>query len=418
MKELTPKEQSVMTVFCLLRVIDSQTLTLLFDNKDAKSRFLKKAKENGLIKKEIIKQRERTTHIVTLYSLTKKGLRHKCESDPASFFEEMREVVDDISVFHKDEYSDEVRLRIAGTATAILLAAEAGAVISAVVFNRQYTFGGNGLVASRPEQITPDKPLSLREYFHLYLSAEAYAEFGLFNADGHKAEIFFYDALYVKQALSGSNDPKAARDYYKGRYRGIIQSKKQSLLIYTAPMFGMSWAKWIVKPEMTAIKKWDYTFASDDVRYSRKYDALLIAKNCEQFLNLYKDVDEARKQNEVFGANLDHLYLIENNDSGVNILRWIMQYTESEISRSWGDYLINKGMARPNQQPSRKMFEFLDSEGNEAMFGLLLDAKRMAEMEQWARNHPQKRFTIFCMHWGAPYYEAIMPDNVTCIAFA
>ena len=407
----------IMIIFCFLRIIESQALTLLCGDKDVRYRFLRQALDNGWVKENSIQKRERTTHSITLFSLTKKGLMYVCQSSSASLFMEMADIATSLSIFQKDEYGDDAKLRLAGVSTATVMALEGGASIPVEVFNRRYSFtrGEDDLLDSEDESSRPD---TLREYFHRYLTEDKYVELGLFGADEYyngSPRMCFFDSLFVKQALSGTNNPKDARDFYKGRFRGIIQSASQVLLVYTAPPFGMSWADWVVKPELSAIMRWQYRFASKSIKTARKHSALLIAKNMQQLLNLYRDVDHIRKDAETIGGRFDHLYVLTLSTWGVATLCWLMGRSDEDILDTCLSVITGLGLGEINNQPSCNILHYQTSDGREAMCGLLIDIKTTAELEHWARTHPEKDFVIFTMPDLVQFYCSTMPPNVECI---
>ena len=78
-------EMGVLMCFVFMRLIESRSLTILCGGKDRRYRFSKEALREGWIKEIKIRARERTTHQITLYAITKKGLRYLCENTAGTF---------------------------------------------------------------------------------------------------------------------------------------------------------------------------------------------------------------------------------------------------------------------------------------------------------------------------------------------
>ena len=68
-------------------MIDSQSLTILCGGKDRRYRFAQEAIREGWIKEIKLEERERTTHRMTLYAITKQGIRHLRDNLPGSFLD-------------------------------------------------------------------------------------------------------------------------------------------------------------------------------------------------------------------------------------------------------------------------------------------------------------------------------------------
>lgn len=404
----------ILMCFVFFRLVESSSLTIMCGDKDKRSRFVSEAVKEGWIRELEVRVRERTTHQMTLYALTKKGLRYLRDNVSGSFLDDLTDgELSSVAIFDKDEYSTDARKRIADTSSAMIMALAMGGTIPACVLNRRYTFGQSNGVVSAPQQ---KSATTLTAFVQSRFSENEYKKLSFFGAEvPADKQICFYDAAYVKQAVSGTSDPKAARDFYKGREIGLFMSSKQSLLTYCAPFFGMSWSKWQIAPEMNAIIRWNKRYASQDILYSRQFSALLIVRDHRQFSNLYNDVDHARKEDEVFGGRFDHVYLVEHSSYGAKYLRWLLSNSDAEIEDNCTSEVLSRRLARHNEGPSRKEFLYRDSEGNEGMCGLHLDVKRMIVMDRWARNHPEEKFVIYCIEPQVSYYKAVMPDNVSYV---
>ena len=352
-----------------MRLVESQSLTIMCRGKDKRSRFVAEAKREGLIKEVTVRKRERTTHQMTLYAITKKGIRCLKENMPGSFLENLSESeLRSLAIFDKDEYNVESRKRIADISSAMIMAMEMGGRIPAGVINRHYAFGEDSSSNNCIPRTETYKTLS--EFIGACFSEEEYRKLGFFcSNESNDNQICFYDAAYVKQAVSYTNDPKTARDYYKGREIGLFMSPKQSLLVYYAPFFGMSWSRWQTKPELDALSIWNHRYAPQEIRYSRQLSALLVVKNPTQFANLYNDVDHACKDEEVFGDRFDHVYLAEQTAYGAELLRWLMSYSDEEIDENCTELLLSKRLATRNHRPSKDLFLYRDLDGREAMCG-------------------------------------------------
>ena len=407
---------TILMYFVFLRLVESSMLTLLCGGKDRRYRFVSRALNEGWVKEVQIQERERTTHCMTLYSLTKRGLKYLCEHTSGTFLDSITETeLRSMAIFEKDEYSNSARKRIADTSSAMIMAILMGGTVPAEVLNHCYSFGQDS--RSVDKGLPQGECKTLCDFVHKHFSLSEYRKLPLFACEQpDDKQIRFYDAAYVKHAVSGSSDPKAARDFYKGREIGLFTSPYHSLLTYSAPFFGMSWSSWQIKPEINAIMVWNHRYAPKEILYSHEYSALLFVKGPQQFANLYHDVDHARKEKEIFGSNrFDHLYLAEQSAYGVALLQWFLSFSVEKIESMCTGIVLSKQLGERNAHPSLKEFLYRDKQGNEGMCGLHLDVKRMLIMDQWARRHPEQQFVVYCVKDQVPYYKVIMPKNVSYV---
>lgn len=400
-----------MLYFLFFRIIESKALEVLTGSKDTRYRLVAKAEESRYIKRIVIKKRsDRTTHAITIFLLTKAGLRYLTENMPGELFSGMsKEEIDKIQIFGREEYSDDARLRIAGGSTAMIMAIAAKAVVPIQVFTKDY-------LAQTDIQNHSDncEVIGLKRLIQRRLTQKIYDDLGIFGSSrDHQNTARYYDAAFIKQIVAGTQDPLAERDFYKGRFKGVICSHSRSVLVYTAPVFGMPWPEWVVKDEISNLLIWNKKYVSYQGQILREPSAVLIVKNHRQFINLLKDVDGARKSKEVFGGRFHHLFIIEESLWGAAMLRWLMEYSDERVTEGVMKMLENKQVAKHNIKPTRRVFAFRTIGDREGAIGYTMDAKMMLEVANWAEKRPAENFVVLCTEPEYKYFAEVMPDNVT-----
>ena len=410
------QEKSYVRFLSLLmmnRVYDSKTITLEYDESSYAYDLKQKALKNNHIRKINITKRERTIHSVTLYALTREGFDYLIQHD-SNIIQSlgMNEVENYLTVQPRSERKAERQLKLARDTAALTLSAKAGAVIP----YSNYTV----TLRETDDESTTDTNYSIREYIRDVLTEEAFVGMGLYeNVLKESSDMIFYNSTYVKSKASDASNIASSRDYLAGRYSGIIDSHLKSVILFTAPMFGMRWQKWQTDKEMSAYNMWLKTHSTFDINKLSEVGrcAALIVDNAKQFKNLYQNIDNAKRESEVsFGGTYNHFYILPLTNDGARHLRWLMHTNDHEINEGAVKDAIESGAFYRNDKGRSRLFPLLDEEDNQTALGFQLDAKKIMAIEQSAILTPSDTFTVLCFKWQEPYYEAVLPENVQTVA--
>jgi hypothetical protein len=158
----------------------------------------------------------------------------------------------------------------------------------------------------------------------------------------------------------------SVRDVISGRYSGVAESFYKSVLIYTAPVFGMGWSKWYVNKEITVFEIWKKakSITSELYRFSNGPSAALIVQNPKQFANLYFDVDHERRQSqERFGGEFQQLYILPLNDDGIKHFRLLMATDDVSFDGQTVNDAIKSGNFVKNKGAYFSLFPLLNEKG-------------------------------------------------------
>jgi len=410
------QEKSYVRFLSLLmmnRVYDSKTITLEYDESSYAYDLKQKALKNNHIRKINITKRERTIHSVTLYALTREGFDYLIQHD-SNIIQSlgMNEVENYLTVQPRSERKAERQLKLARDTAALTLSAKAGAVIP----YSNYTV----TLRETDDESTTDTSYSIREYIRDVLTEEAFVGMGLYeNVLKESSDMIFYNSTYVKSKASDASNIASSRDYLAGRYSGIIDSHFKSVILFTAPMFGMRWQKWQTDKEMSAYNMWLKTNSTFDINKLSEVGrcAALIVDNAKQFKNLYQNIDNAKREAEVsFGGTYNHFYILPLTNDGARHLRWLMHTNDHEINEGAVKDAIESGAFYRNDKGRSRLFPLLDEEDNQTALGFQLDAKKIMAIEQSAKSAPSDTFTVLCFKWQEPYYAAVLPENVQTVA--
>ena len=373
------------------RVVNQQTLALICGDQKLAYYYKSRALKLGHIRQSRIERRERTKHVITLYFLTKSGFTYLLEHDKDINYLFPSDDCASLRTIKKDDYKIGRKMKLARDSETLALAASAGAAIP----YENFTIGLRTLHKIEDDN---EEDLSVEDYLESNLTEDAYQSLRLYrNASLNNAAIVFYNGTVVKAIAGKANDHVSVRDYLSGRYSGIAESHLKSVLIYATPLFGMGWSKWY--------------------RFSKGASAALIVNSPQQFANLYRDVDQAkRSEGEVFGGGFTNLYILPLNNEGAKHLQWLMLTDDDAFSAATIMEALKSGVYVRSDKANAGLFPLLNVNGFRTALGFQLNAKLALRIEQIANTLPDEHFEILCQNWQVAYYQAIMPANVEIVS--
>ena len=387
------------------KVCTGRAFSLMFSNDAYASSCKQLALKEKLISETKFSKRNRCTHTVRLYQLTRKGLKYVLDHN---------EVIDGLTTLREHmkrglmilgpgDRGGEDKFQIARATTAVTMAALAGAAIP----GENYILRGPG----------KHNPPCVEDIIRAELTPDEYEEIELFPGDG--SGIVFHGVSAVKAQMNGPGQDAAQNDFRAGRYQGIIESQYRSVLTYVAPLFGMLWSKRVLQKEILAYRRWrKVKGTTPPAAYKRSgVCGLLLVNNPEQFANLYYDVDGVNNRDAFcFGGDFDHLYIIPVSKEGAKHLRWLMLINEDDESAQIKRLLLQQEQYTPNEIVTRaEPFPLRDRSGVRTAIGVTFDAKVLLAIERTARKSPDEVLAVLCYRWQESYYRRVLPDNVRLI---
>ena len=391
----------------LNRFVDSKAITLYFGSMDKGTYYRQKVLADGFARKQTVYADQDKHAPVTVFCLTKAGLNFIISHD--RYLDELFEpsyAPFPYPIHNRMETKQEKKLRLIRRSTALILAHKAGAVIPI----ENYT--------TLIRDVAPDSDgYSLTEFIRDNLTSEIYTYFNPYGYRGQDQDITFHTDLCMKVAAGGINNAANIQDYLNGRFSGIVDIKKKSVLLYTAPPAGgLSWTKWRVDKEELCYRIWVKLHQQENLIEIKRSGscAALIVDNPKAFFNLYYNKDKSpTSKNYVFGDPFTHFYIIPATLEGAGHLRWLITTNDGDVNRQLISKAINSGRFSRNTQFFVGLFPLVNQNKEFTALGFHLDVKVMQTIEQKARENPDQKFNVLCFDWQTAYYKIIMPNNVS-----
>ena len=391
------------------RVFNRQALILFCGNQRLASYYKTKAIANGHISENKITKRERVRHTYTTFNLTKAGFLYLMDHDKSITYFMPSEDLHYLRTIKRQYHIPERKIRLARDSEVCALVNAAGIAIPYKNFT-------TSLRLDQMDDGGDAEELSIEDYIKGNLTAKVYKELSLFEkTEADEQGIVFHNGTVMKASAGEANDYVSIRDYLAGRYNGVADSRFKSILLFTAPVFGMGWHKWVVEKEITALNIWKKTksFVAEEYRFQSGAGAALIVHNAQQFANLYFDVDNAKRDaNEEFGGDYQTLYILPSNEDGAKQLHWLMLTDDEAFDKQTIDDAIESGAYSRNDGANKSLFPLLNEFHQRTALGFQLDAKKMLKIEHAAKSIPHETFEIICQPWQEEYYRKVMPENV------
>ncbi len=329
------------------------------------------------------------------YTLTEEGCRYllaRCEAAGEQFPAEGEL---NFRALKLSDCAPELIDRLDGESLAMWCAASAGAAVPMENFTR-------GIFANRSRSPSEREDRALRQA----LMRSLYEQYGLFREQPEREDgITFYNSTLVKRNAGERSPGRSVRPWLCGRYRGIAQSARRTVLVYVPPQDGMNWTGWLMDREKEALRLWR---GGEE----KRAEAVMIVFGQEQMAHIYRD-DDGRNRNGGgrIGGGLDSLFILPSSVAGVEQLRWLMETDDGAFDRQTVRDAAESGAYRPNTGPDAALFPLISEAGLPAGLGFRLDAKDMLRWEEAAHKNPGQGFEILCQPWQTDYYRAVMPEQ-------
>jgi hypothetical protein len=423
---VTKKFTSMLSAIMLCKMVSSKSLNVLAENNNSATNFTKKAIEMKLIKKKKLSLKYNgIKRECTYYVPTKNGINYIWENG-----EEWNDVISSTddhhpSVFRPGEYVKPTVERMLATASAIILCGKAGAEIE---FDNFLTKADS----SEVKETNDEESESLEDIFddwnedsddittfkgflqsamesNLWKSANPFTK----SYDNNE-RIVFHGSKDLKENASVVGISHSGYDYAFSRAKGVVDSDWKTGLIFVAPQFYMRWNKFNTKSEIGALNMWkvNRAFAPKEKLSKSGSIGFLIVECARDFYNLFTNKYDKRNPDSDFGNSFDKMYIIPNNDIGVNQLRWIMLSDDEEEINDFAEEAVRSGQFTKNQYPSKPEFKILDADGNEVAIGFHLDGRFIVRMKELSTKNSKRKYFIMCYKWQEEYYNRVLPENV------
>ena len=410
-----------MTVIALLRVVNSRTLTLLFQDHTLRSHFVQKALSKKHIRKMTVQERvnnERKS--LTLFSITMKGLNYIAQKDSGLY--ELLFYQPNIAVFNLMESKASVRVKLATISNTTVIAHSAGANIPSSSFgsiqNDAMEREEEDDEPQDAEKIKADRTYSLRDFYRDYLDEDSLIVSNAFEAEHAEDDddyMVFYERGAIKSMLSQESERGDIKDFQSGRYTGILDSHFKTVMMYVAPLYTMPWSRWLVNAELNAYRMWGRTYSITDIRRQSKNltMAAVIVNNARDFAYHFLGAKRRREKGEVFGGAYAHVYVIPNDHIGIRFLNWLMLIEDDSIRKEMAEMAIRSGNYSENDTRSAAPFILRSRSGIETAVLLTMDTKQMLPIHYYASEKKETELQVICFDWQEDYLKRVLPQNIS-----
>ena len=403
----------------LLRVVNSKTITLLFQDHTLRSHFIRKALSLKHIRKSTVQARVNSERkSLTLFSITWKGLEYVAQKDSGLY--EILFHQPNLTLFSPMESKAAARAKLASVSNTIVIAYSAGANIPANTFGSIQTDTPENRDEDTDfcEENTPARTYTLRDFYRDYLDDGSLPVSTPFE-DEHEFQdddyMVFYERGAVKARLSQESDRGDIKDFQSGRYTGILESHFKTVMMYVAPMYTMPWSRWLVNAELNAYRMWGRTYSITDIRRQSENltMAAVIVNNARDFAYHFHGTKRRKEKGEVFGGAFAHVYVISNDHTGIRFLNWLMQIDDKDIQREMAEMAVRTGNFKENDTLSAAQFVLRSQTGIETCVLLTMDAKQIMPVRYYAYSREEKEFQVICFDWQVDYLKRVLPSNVS-----
>ena len=398
---------NLLSLLMFNRAYDSKTFSVLFGNDFAASKYRQKLLREEHAKKQTLVLKEKKQRSVTLFTLTRKGYQYLTEHEPNITHSLcLNELDESIPLRSEFETKTTAKLRLIRRTKALTVAVKAGAYVPV----ENYTV--------KTKDVRPDGDYGMAEYIAENINVKDYETIDLYRQSKENFPFVFHNDTCIKAVAGNVNETVSVKDGSSGRYSGVIDSQLKSILLYVAPVYGMSWTTWLVQREVASYSVWTKlkSIAEQSLIRHNGRCAALIVDNARRFAELYKNTDEARIDKKCsFGDPFDHFYIIPADTDGPKHLRWLLTTNDDEMNRDIIASAIKSGMYSKNSRFKPGLFPLLSEDNNPTAIGFQFDTKHLQRVENEIVLNPSVSFTLLCFDWQEDYYKRVLPENVTIV---
>ena len=403
----------------LLRVVNSKTITLLFQDHTLRSHFIRKALSLKHIRKSTVQERVNSERkSLTLFSITWKGLEYVAQKDSGLY--EILFHQPNLTLFSPMESKASARAKLASVSNTIVIAYSAGANIPAGTFGSIQTEVPESRDGDTDfcEDITLARTYTLRDFYRDYLADGSLPVSTPFENEHEFRDddyMVFYERSAVKAKLSQESERGDIKDFQSGRYTGILESHFKTVMMYVAPMYTMPWSRWLVNAELNAYRMWGRTYSITDIRRQSENltMAAVIVNNARDFAYHFHGSKRRKEKGEVFGGAFAYVYVIPNDHTGIRFLNWLMQIDDKDIQREMAEMAVRTGEFKENDTLSAAQFVLRSQTGIETCVLLTMDAKQIMPVRYYADSQRESEFQVICFDWQVDYLKRVLPPNVS-----
>lgn len=266
--------------------------------------------------------------------------------------------------------------------------------------------------------------LSDMQYESLQLNETAFQ----YDIDPNKNNfLLFTRSDIVKDAIVYNVKHIDSKEVRYARFTGVLDGQLRSIFLYHAPLFDLDWSETHLAQDKICAVQWGKSkpsYVPKQPITENTYGAILV-KTVHEFKSLYKrryissQYGKRKKDNKMkdpFGAFYTSFFVIPTTKDGAILISLLAIYNDAQISAELIDVLCSEECGyRINETATARAYPLVHSDGTDTALGHLMDAQKLNNAVRTASNNPRGSYRLLCFDWQAPYYEAVLPENVTVV---
>lgn len=224
-------------------------------------------------------------------------------------------------------------------------------------------------------------------------------------------EIRFENVYDIKKKLIQITNK--AKEFYAGRYTGILETENKSVLVYVYVgngLYGMSWSNVATKTEFSAHHAYVTRcspYRGNNILKGGENHGVMLVTNAKTFADLYEDKKKKRKK-ENFAEGFDSFIIIPLTKRGIDNLSDYMRENREEYENWIIEAAVLSGTYEQNKTGFYSLFPLL-KEDIPYSIGVFIDAIKINRIKKIVLKN-QMKYGIVCLDWQVDFYKRVMPD--------
>ncbi len=222
----------------------------------------------------------------------------------------------------------------------------------------------------------------------------------------------FVDSYEIKNTLMRmAKSKEETADILCCRYAGFLESRYQSVALYTGSPAGMAWQPRFARKEITVHAAYSKMVSEyHGVNLFDNNRAALLVTNKKMFIDLYTDKHKKRSDDELLGDGYTHFYVVPMTAEGKKQLARIVGTDIDKYNESIIEEAVDSGVYRKNTGRKRDIFPLINNNGTLIALGTDMNLLLMRRVAASLKGDPDMQFGFLCYPWQSEYYKAIFPS--------
>ena len=383
--------------------------------------IIKQAIDNGhIIVKEITAKNKPYSRVEFYCVITEKGFRYLQQIEAFPWMKELP-YFDSLNVFGDKGISKRKYQRMGLIATAAVMSEAAGAVTYLPLFTTSYFSEGEGQSSNHNNKVEAVQGTTLHLFPMLSEVTQnnsdlRFDRLGLNLNDTSflsSPNFIFTDSIRAKYMVAEYRGKADINDYRRAEFTGILDTHFKSVLVYTAPSFGLRWREWSLYADRTVYTLWKQSHALADTKalYQDKDIGLIFIKNAKEFEDLYKDKCGMRSKGDYLGKGFQKFYAVPITYTGARHLRWLMNTDDKDQEEKLKQIAVEKGQFKyltASTIAEMQLFSLMKN-GTRWTIGIYMDFVKVQSLMSYMEAKPGQ-YGIICFEWQKEYYKRLWPN--------